>query len=123
MAAEPARDFGIHFNDFFNSAHCTKGTANSIVDVAGVCVGHANFMLGKYYVNNVDKTATLATAPPPSVNSGVKAILPLGIVTKDSCSGQTNANAQADDDGYGINTSVPAGFYAVNGNGEMTGIH
>ena len=121
MADGPARDFGILFNDHFISGHCTMGRTNSIADVAGVRVGHANFMKGKYYVNNVEKM--IATAPPANVNSGVTAILPLGIVSTDSCSGQVPASANDNDEGYGINTSVPAGFFAVNGCGEMTGIH
>jgi hypothetical protein len=57
MADGPARDLGIFFNDHFIRGHCTKGRTNSIVDVAGVRVGHANFMFGKYYVNNTTRRA------------------------------------------------------------------
>ena len=82
MNTGPARDFGIPFET-------GTGPKNAIIDVTGVWVGHTT-------LNN-----------PPSVFSGVTAILPSGNIL--------------DDDGPGIDTLVFAAWSTLNGNGEMTG--
>jgi D-aminopeptidase len=121
MAVQPARDFGIVFNDKHILGHCAPGNENSIVDVQGVCVGHAQFKLGKYCVNGIEKK--IATPPPKNVNSGVTAILPLGKISTHGKSARRRTRNDDKDEGYGINTFVPAGWFALNGCGEMTGIH
>src|SRR5215469_3708076 len=120
MSGTTARDFGILFDDLLTPGRCGPDKNNSIVDVAGVCVGHANFMLGKYYINGNE--TRIATSPPQSVNSGVTAILPLGNIPIPNKS-RKRSGSSPPDEGYGINTFVPAGWFALNGCGEMTGIH
>jgi D-aminopeptidase len=83
MNTGPARDFGIPFDGG------DTGTNNAITDVTGVWIGHKT-------LNN-----------PPSVFSGVTALLPRG-------------NSVADN-GSGIDTLVFAAWSNLNGNGEMTG--
>ena len=68
------------------------GPLNAITDVAGVAVGHTTLISGH---------GPLITGEGP-VRTGVTAILPLG--------------------GKTLHTSVPAGAFSFNGNGEMTGI-
>jgi D-aminopeptidase len=73
------------------------GTNNSITDVAGVRVGHLTYQ---------DGAAPLKIGTGPR-NTGVTAILPRG-------------NDPSND---GIDTTVMAGCFSLNGNGEMTGTH
>jgi D-aminopeptidase len=68
------------------------GQNNAITDVDGVCVGHQN-------------TDDLKD---PNINTGVTAIL-------------TQQNDGKPGNGSGIDTFVPAAWYALNGCGEMTG--
>ena len=120
MAAGPAQT-SASFLTISSSRAIAPDTHNSIVDIAGVCVGHANFKIGKYYVNGNEKT--VATPPPNTVNSGVTAILPLGNIPISSNSARQRADTDTNDEGFGINTFVPAGWFALNGCGEMTGMH
>src|ERR1700679_1146188 len=117
---QTGRGLGIKFNDMLLAgqgiSHCAPGPTNSILDVDAVCVGHANYLSGNYYVNNVLTPTTVV--PPADVNSGVTAILPLGN-TKATARGRRPKSGS----GYQYNTYVPAGFFSVNGCGEMTGIH
>jgi D-aminopeptidase len=115
----PARVFGIRFNDDIHQDHCGPDASNSIVDVTDVCVGQATFKGGKYYINGDEKI--LSSPPPPNVNSGVTAILPLG--NKKKAGRGSRRPGDDSDEGYGINTFVPAGMFGLNGCGEMTGIH
>ena len=69
----------------------TPGTLNAITDVAGVTVGHTTLISGE---------GKLVVGKGP-VRTGVTAVMPRG---KDS-----------------MNTSVFAGWWSLNGNGEMTG--
>src|SRR4051795_8451532 len=69
----------------------TPGPLNAITDVAGVTVGHTTLISGQ---------GKLKVGVGP-VRTGVTAVLPRG---KDS-----------------LNTPVFAGWYSLNGNGEMTG--
>jgi D-aminopeptidase len=77
----------------------TTGTHNSITDVPGVRVGHVTYQDGP-------GPLVIGTGPR---NTGVTAILPRG---NDESS-----------DGDGIDTTVMAGWFSLNGNGEMTGTH
>jgi len=63
------------------------GPKNAIIDVDQVCVGHDQLSAG-------------------DTQTGVTAILPIGIDTK-----------------LGLDTFVMAAFFSLNGNGEMTGTH
>src|SRR5271169_5636752 len=69
----------------------TPGSNNAITDVAGVTVGHTTLISGE---------GRLIVGKGP-VRTGVTAVLPRG---KDS-----------------MNTSAFAGWWSLNGNGEMTG--
>lgn len=71
----------------------TPGPLNAITDVPGVEVGHATLILGE---------GPLVVGQGP-VRTGVTAVLPGG---KSS-----------------YRRSFPAGFFSLNGNGEMTGVH
>jgi D-aminopeptidase len=75
------------------------GTHNSITDVPGVRVGHCT---------HLDGAGPLQIGKGPR-NTGVTAILPRG-------------NDESND-GDGIDTTVMAGWFSLNGNGEMTGTH
>ena len=69
----------------------TPGPFNAITDVAGVEVGYATIVSG-------DGPLVPGSGP---VRTGVTAVLPLGR--------------------GGVGRSVPAGWFSLNGNGEMTG--
>jgi L-aminopeptidase/D-esterase-like protein len=69
----------------------TPGPLNAITDVAGVTVGHTTLLSGK---------GKLRVGVGP-VRTGVTAVLPRGKQT--------------------LNSPVFAGWYSLNGNGEMTG--
>lgn len=71
----------------------TPGARNALTDVAGVEVGHVTLIEG-------DGPLRVGAGP---VRTGVSAVLPLGRA--------------------GIGKACPAGWYALNGNGEMTGTH
>jgi L-aminopeptidase/D-esterase-like protein len=71
----------------------TPGAHNAITDVPGTEVGHVTLVSG-------DGPLESGRGP---VRTGVSAVLPLGRA--------------------GIGTSCPAGWYSLNGNGEMTGTH
>ena len=81
-----------------------KGDTNSIVDVDGVLVGHSD-------------------VPPnlPDYRTGVTAILPQGNFTQQK-EGYQYGYADRKDN-FGIDTAVPAAWFTLNGNGEMTGTH
>jgi D-aminopeptidase len=69
----------------------TPGPWNAVTDVPGVCVGYHTVIAGE---------GPLVAGSGP-VRTGVTAVLPLG---RD-----------------GVGSSVPAGWFSLNGNGEMTG--
>jgi L-aminopeptidase/D-esterase-like protein len=118
----PARDFGILFNDMLNNANCKPALYNSITDVSGVCVGHANYMLGNYYINNVAQNPV--NKPDAGINTGVTAILPLGMLSQSQSQSRRQSQGQNySGSGYGIDSFVPAGLFVLNGDGEMTGAH
>jgi D-aminopeptidase len=71
----------------------TPGRWNAVTDVPGVEVGYATLIEG-------DGPLREGSGP---VRTGVTAILPLGR--------------------EGVGTSVPAGYFSFNGNGELTGSH
>jgi L-aminopeptidase/D-esterase-like protein len=79
-----ARDLGIPFD-----GNIDPKKYNTVMAVDNVLVGHQTIQKG----TGID-----------AVNTGVTAVLPLGI-----------------DPNHGIDTLVPAGWFALNGNGEMTG--
>jgi D-aminopeptidase len=87
-----ARDIGIPFDG-------QPGTANAITDVGDVWVGHC---------------------APDGLMTGVTAILPRGNHLKQKPATNTDYGV-AGDDKLGIDTSVFAAWFTLNGNGEMTG--
>ena len=108
---------GILFNDTILQGkqiyHFAPGDTNSILDVVPVRVGHANFKGGSYYVNNGQQS--FPTTLPTTVNSGVTAILPLGF----GASNGPRKRRSSGNEGNEFNTYVPAGFFSLNGCGEM----
>jgi len=71
----------------------TPGPLNALTDVAGIEVGHITLISG---------TGEHRPGKGP-VRTGVSAVLPLGRA--------------------GVGRSCPAGWWSLNGNGEMTGTH
>jgi D-aminopeptidase len=81
----------------------TTGSTNSIVDVTGVLVGHS------------DVPRNL-----PGYMTGVTAILPRGNKTRRA---RGYPYGRAHGRNPGIDTVVPAAWFTLNGDGEMTGTH
>jgi hypothetical protein len=94
MTLGPARGIGVLFNDCFVKTHCAPGATNSILDVQGVCVGHAYFKLGQYFINCDDNEKRRHRHRRPSVilPAQTPGAEPLGLPARERAAAMIPAN-------------------------------